>query len=646
MTDVVGGIAITIDADIGPLVSQMDRAKAAIGGLRGVTDRTAAALRGFSDRASAAGRSMSMVTAGVTAAVTGMALMAKNAAGTADAIGDASAAAGVSTKFFQDMGFAMGVAADMTQEEFGAALVRLNRTLGEAQQGSAGAIAAFEAIGVSQAEIASGAVTTEEAFDAYIQKMGEVESPALAAALSTDLFGKAGAAMGGQLAGASGAVADLVARADELGIAIGQDAIDAAGKFDTSWRELTASAEALKVKIGTELLPVIVDRLIPALIDHVIPAIGNVVAKLADLGTAFAGMDPAVQTTVLAITGAFAVGGPVLLAIGAVSAAVSALFLGPAAPLIGLAAAIAGLSAAWPAFGEAAHAAFVVLGGSVVGAIKLLDQLLTTLGKLPEGIGIGGQLSTEDAIKRDGTARLRNDMGPAGFYINPYGAGGNTNLGGGNGTDTGAMMVNGMVNGIAMQMEARRGDIEAAAAVAEQIFRDKMEIQSPSQVFFRMGEFIGQGLSDGIASTSAMVGAAVDGMAGSAVDSTNAMASDILKGMDTLFGQSKSVGAAIALVNTLIGASQEIKKGVFGFASMAAVLARGYALVSAIKGAGKGGSGGSVAAGSAPAERPLAVNLNTFGDGDFIRKSDLGDTLDRLNEIAGDRGYTILSVPQ
>lgn len=643
MTDVVGGIAITIDADIGPLVSQMDRAKSAIGGLRGVTDRTAAALRSFGDRATAAGKSMSMVTAGVTAAITGMALLAKNSAGTADAIGDASAAAGVSTKFFQDMGFAMGVAADMTQEEFGAALVRLNRTLGEAQQGSAGAVAAFEAIGISQADIASGAVSTEEAFDAYIAKMGEIRDPALAAALSTDLFGKAGAAMGGQLAGASSAVAGLVARADELGIAIGQKSIDAAGRFDTKWRELVGVVDALKVKIGTELLPVIVDRLIPALIDTVIPAISQVVGKIGEWIEWFGQLDPAVQTAAGAIATAFAVGGPVLVAIGVFTSALSTA-LAATGP-IGLFIAAASLaSAAWVTWGDEIKAA-------VGGAIDFITAKFQAFQALLQGIidkarevgrTIAETLSISPAAPdyQDNSDLSIFESGGSGLT----GGGGNADLGGGNGTDTGAMMVNGMVNGIAMQMEARRPDIEAAAAVAEQIFRDKMEIQSPSQVFFRMGEFIGQGLSDGIASTSAMVGAAVDGMAGSAVDSTNAMASDILKGMDTLFGQSKSVGAAIALVNTLIGASQEIKKGVFGFASMAAVLARGYALVSAIKGAGKGGTGGGgVATASAPAERPLAVNLNTFGDGDFIRRSDLGDTLDRLNEIAGDRGYTILS---
>lgn len=61
-------------------------------------------------------------------------------------------------------------------------------------------------------------------------------------------------------------------------------------------------------------------------------------------------------------------------------------------------------------------------------------------------------------------------------------------------------------------------------------------------------------------------------------------------------------------------------------------------------GSGGGGGGAATAGGavSGPPERPLDVMLNTYGPGEFIRGADFGVMLDRLNEVAGDRGYRLM----
>lgn len=108
--------------------------------------------------------------------------------------------------------------------------------------------------------------------------------------------------------------------------------------------------------------------------------------------------------------------------------------------------------------------------------------------------------------------------------------------------------------------------------------------------------------------------------------------------------------AGEALISTYKGAAKELEKGVFGFATAAAVIAKGLAFVGAIKSAGSsggsiasgGGGGGAAPAPQAPAQQPLDVLLNTYGPGDFIRSADFGMMLDRLNETAGDRGYRLM----
>jgi len=112
---------------------------------------------------------------------------------------------------------------------------------------------------------------------------------------------------------------------------------------------------------------------------------------------------------------------------------------------------------------------------------------------------------------------------------------------------------------------------------------------------------------------------------------------------------SQVFGAGQALISTYIGAAKELEKGTFGFASAAAVIAKGMAFVGAIKGVGGGGGGGrggsSAAAAGGSAQAPQQVNLNTYGGGDFIRGADFGMMLDKLNQEAGDRGYKLMWNP-
>lgn len=71
----------------------------------------------------------------------------------------------------------------------------------------------------------------------------------------------------------------------------------------------------------------------------------------------------------------------------------------------------------------------------------------------------------------------------------------------------------------------------------------------------------------------------------------------------------KVFAAADALVSTYQGAAAELKKGTFGFASAAAVIAKGLAFVAAIRGvnASGGGGGGGGSASSVAAAQPAAL---------------------------------------
>lgn len=562
MSNVVGEIVIDVTADVGPLMRNMNKAESAMGGLQGAAGRMGRGLQGAGSMALSFGRNMAVVAAGV-AAVTGAAIaFVRSSAAFGDAIGDASKAAGMSTTAFQEYRFALKEAADMTDEDFASAAARLNKTLGDARDGSMAAVKAFEAIGISQAQLADSSFNTDKAMAAYVATMEGMKDPTLAAAVSADLFGRAGASMGAALSGVPGQVGSLVDRARELGVVLGPEAVEAAGAFDQKMNELTASFEMLKMKLANDLMPVLVNSVLPAIEDYVIPALetlGGAVAGAAELIVLFA------QKTGQAFT----------------------------------------------AFKEGAAAAVDYVVGKFQAFMTMLDTVLAKLGQI--GTAIAETLGGPNSFGAGGNADMQRPA-EGGWMQEQFGSGhitgGGPGVGGAMGGQMlGASIVTGALLGATTAMEENRAAFMSVFSQIPQIARETLGINSPSKVFEEIGGFLGQGLAQGIEASNAMVATAVSAMGDGAVAATNGTVSDILGGLDTLLAGSKKGGAALAWVNTLIGASQEIKKGTFGFASMATVLARGAALVSAIKGGGEGGRGrgstvtGSTAAAAAPAQQ-------------------------------------------
>jgi hypothetical protein len=551
----VGEIVIDVTADVGPLVRQMNKAEGALGGLHGAANRMGGGLHRAGGMALSFGRNMAVVAAGV-AAVTGAALaFVRSSAAFGDAIGDASKAAGMSTTAFQEYRFALKEAADMSDDEFASAAARLNKTLGEAREGSMSAVKAFEAIGVSQAQLADASFTTDQAMAAFVAKMEALKDPAIAAAVSTDLFGKAGASLGAALQGTPGQVGDLVDRARELGVVLGPDAVAAASQFDQKMNELTASFEVLKMKLANDLMPVLVNNVLPAIEDYVIPA-------LETLGGAIAG----------------------------------------AAELIVMFAEKTGQ--AFTAFKETVGGAVDWVVGKFGEFLAMIDKIIARLADMAAAVTASFTFQQGDGQINNGLATPGRGPVPDASFIQ---GGSSPGVGGAlGGQMMGASIVTGALIGATTAMEENRQAFMSVFDGITQMARDTLGINSPSTVFAEIGGFIGQGLAQGIEASNGIVATAVGAMGAGAVTAANGMTSDILAGLNTLLAGSQKAGAALALVNTFIGASQEIKKGTFGFATAAKVIAQGMAFVKAIKGA-KGGAVGGSASGGGGAARATAA---------------------------------------
>lgn len=116
---------------------------------------------------------------------------------------------------------------------------------------------------------------------------------------------------------------------------------------------------------------------------------------------------------------------------------------------------------------------------------------------------------------------------------------------------------------------------------------------------------------------------------------------------------SKVFAAAEALVSTYKGAAKELEKGTLGFATAAALIAKGIGFVSAIKGVNPGSSGAVPAGGSGAASQassapqasqgPLQVSVNTLGPSEIVNLPNFVSSLaDALGNEYRDRGVVFV----
>ena len=538
---------------------------------------------GASTAVSGAGARLTMMRqrlAGVTVAAVAVAgallVLTDRAAKNADRVGEVAASAGVAAKYYQEMGFAITEVTGVAQEDFDKALITINKRLGEAKQGSKSATEAFAQIGISQADLTAGTVTTEQAFDALVAKLGEVKDPAVAAALASDLLGKAGAKMGGGLAGGSAAVAGLVERARELGLAFSPEALKAGGEYGNKMHELQASFDGLAVTVANKLLPVLVNDFLPFMTDVFIPAVRDTIGWISDWVDWFNQLPEPVKTAADVIEKAFNPSSPIAKAVEGFS------FL------------IGGISTAFQLLIEKAAPVFARLEAFFQGILTKAQAVQTAVSNM---FGSGGVQTEMDSGLGYGGMGGAMDDGAA------FGAG----SGGSQSSSTfaiGQSNADGLIDGFAMRMAERQAEIAAAMGAVTTTAQDIFETHSPSEVFRRIGAFIGEGLAGGISGSQGAVTAAVKTMGDGAVAANNSMVTDITNGLATLFSESKSMGAGMAMVSGLIGAAKELQAGTFGIASAFRILAMAKGFASSIKSTGKGGTGGGASGGGGAAAAP------------------------------------------
>lgn len=256
-----------------------------------------------------------------------------------------------------------------------------------------------------------------------------------------------------------------------------EKAVAASISFNEQLTILREGVSGLRNRIGEALLPAFTTMLV-SINDKIIPALQVMVGKVGEVAQWFTDLPVPIQEAAAVITALLGVGGPVLLAIGAVSTAISAL-IAAAGPVGLFIAAAATLSAAWVVWGDDIKSA---VGGAIDWMTAKFDEFMAFVK------GIPGQL-----------------------------------------TQIGRDMVDGLKAGVAERWEATRDYLKDLWGGLGDDARLELRIQSPSKVFREIGQRVTEGLALGIGDNAPMAKTAIsevaDGLTGQAGSIENGLQS-------------------------------------------------------------------------------------------------------------------------
>lgn len=234
------------------------------------------------------------VGVGAAAVAVGGAMIgaANGVASAADEIDKASRRAGTSAENWQKLDYAMGQSG-ISSETLEKTMIKNQKALNEAADGSSKAASAYSDLGVSVRDVDGGLRDADDVYQDTIRSLAEMTDTNERNRLANELFGKSYGELAPLLdAGASG-IDELTARAEELGIVMSQETVDAGVKFGDTMDDVTQAVGAVWNMFAAQLLPIL-QGFLDWVLGHM-PEIQSVI------GTVFG----VVQTVVSSVHGVF-----------------------------------------------------------------------------------------------------------------------------------------------------------------------------------------------------------------------------------------------------------------------------------------------------------------------------------------------------
>jgi len=197
---------------------------------------------------------------GVAAAAVGTAMygVATKAAKATDTIDKMSQKIGISREAYQEWDFILsqnGTSIDKMQTGMKTLVSRMD----EAAKGTGTGAEAFKKLKLDAIDPLTGSLKSQEQmFEETVIKLQEMPDGAEKARLAVELFGKAGTELMPLLNGAGGSVEELKQKAQDLGIVLSDEAINAGVNFTDTMDQLKRSFSAVGTSLGASLMPMFI----------------------------------------------------------------------------------------------------------------------------------------------------------------------------------------------------------------------------------------------------------------------------------------------------------------------------------------------------------------------------------------------------
>lgn len=201
-------------------------------------------------------KGLSLAFAGLTAAgiTTGITALVTKSLDAASAIGDTAKAANIGIERLQELRFAASQSGAKF-DDMDAALIRLNKSIGDVQNGRGGPLAdLFKQLGIDPAKIKD----TGQAFDLIVQKLHGYGSEAQKASALSQLFGREAGPKLLQLVDEGGAGIDaLAAKAHDLNIVLSAETVagakEASDKLDALFKVIQLQGVSAIAALAPEI---------------------------------------------------------------------------------------------------------------------------------------------------------------------------------------------------------------------------------------------------------------------------------------------------------------------------------------------------------------------------------------------------------
>jgi len=131
--------------------------------------------------------------------------------------------------------------------------MKMNRTILDGTRGLSTSIDAFDALGLTSAQLAG--MAPDEAFKLIATRLSEIEDPGKRAALAMMIFGRGGAALLPLMNDGAAGIDALIAKAEELGIVMSAEDAAAAAELTDRMNDLWQILKMAVFTIGAALAP-------------------------------------------------------------------------------------------------------------------------------------------------------------------------------------------------------------------------------------------------------------------------------------------------------------------------------------------------------------------------------------------------------